>query len=445
MIKSLIISTKELKMIISQSRAKVKSKMLNFLNHLRWDLSKPLLKFVTEMVMGMLLTGSCNINLIAAHLKEQIEVKDTIKRLHRMLLKGCVLLKLANGLSLTEAVKKIDKDTILALDGGDITHQYGEAFEKSDYVKDGSSKEEKLRKGYWLNQISGYNPCTGETFPVLLYIYSVLESGFKSANIETFKILDELVDKIGKLGLWVIDRGYDSGKVLSHFLSKGLDFVVRMKKSRNIIYKGKSVNIRKRALLMNRRYTYNSHGRFGSCKIKLKLEGEEYKMTLICYKDDRNKEPMILLTNGWIKKVKELKRRILGYFRRWGVEDCYRFEKQGFGIEKSKTRNYNRIKGLLGLTILSWLLLIKVNNDGRLKEVVLKEARMEKDRLKDRPKFIYYRLLRGLQNVFSGIRRLFNFRLKRSEKELLRGKALIDYPLFKHLSMDDFWLEQMAA
>jgi hypothetical protein len=44
-----------------------------------------------------------------------------------------------------------------------------------------------------------------------------------------------------------------------------------------------------------------------------------------------------------------------------------------------------------------------VNNHDSLKEVVLKEARMEKDSLKDRPKFIYYRLLRGVQNIFSGV------------------------------------------
>ena len=431
-------------MIISQSRVKVKSKVLNFVDRLRSDLSKPLLKFVSEIVMGMLLTGSCNINLIAAHLKEQIEIKDTIKRLHRMLLKGCSLLNLSNNLSLEEAAKKIDKDTVLALDGGDITHQYGEKFEKSDLVKDGSSQKKKFSKGYWLNQVSGYNPRTGETFPVLLYIYSVLESGFKSANNEIFKIMDKVLKRIGKVGLWVMDRGYDSGKVLDYFLSGELDFIVRMTKTRNILFKGKMVNIWKLALSLNRRYTYSSHCRFGSCKVTLRVEGNEYKVTLICFKDDRNKEPMIFLTNGCIKKVKEMSRRISGYFRRWGVEECYRFEKQGFGIEKSKTRNYERIKGLVGLTILSWLVLIKLNDHGRLKEVLLKEARMEKDRLKDRPKFIYYRLLRGLQNLFSGIRRLFCFRLKKSEKEALRSAALNDYPLFRHLAYDDFWLAQVT-
>jgi hypothetical protein len=93
------------------------------------------------------------------------------------------------------------------------------------------------------------------------------------------------------------------------------------------------------------------------------------KKLLICYKDDRNKEPMIFLANGWLSKSKELHRRIRGYFRRWGVEECYRFEKQGFGIEKSKTRNYNRIQALLGLTILGWLVLIKINEHASLREV----------------------------------------------------------------------------
>lgn len=428
-------------MIISQSRSKVKSKLLNFVNRLQSDLSKPLLKFVSEMVMGMILTSSCNMNLIASYLKEQIAVKDTLKRLHRMLLND-KLLSISNSLSLKESLKKIDKDTILALDGGDITHQYGEKFEKSSFVKDGSSG--KLRQGYWLNQISGYNPKSKETFPILLYIYSTLESGFKSANNETFKIVDELISHIGQLGLWVIDRGYDGGKVLDYFLSRGLDFMVRMKTNRNILYNGKLENIEKRAKALNRRYTYNNHGRFGSCKVTLKVENREYKATLICYKDDRNKEPMIFLANGWLSKSKELHRRIRGYFRRWGVEECYRFEKQGFGIEKSKTRNYNRIQALLGLTILSWLVLIKINEHASLREVALKEARMEKDKPKHRPRFIYYRLLRGIQNMFAGIRRLFSFRLKKAEKEKLKRKVLSDHPLLRQLPFDNFWLEEVA-
>jgi hypothetical protein len=79
-----------------------------------------------------------------------------------------------------------------------------------------------------------------------------------------------VISQIGQLGLWVIDRGYDGGKALNFFLSRGLDFMLRMNTTRNIIYGGKSENIEKRARAINRRYSYIKHGRFGSCKITLK-------------------------------------------------------------------------------------------------------------------------------------------------------------------------------
>lgn len=436
-------------MIISQNRGKVKKKALSLINQLKSDLTRPVIKFILEMCMGMLMSGSCNVNFIAGLLKEKIDVKQTVKRLHRMLLNP-VILSLANQLSLKESLIKICESTVIALDGGDLSHQYGEKFEKSAFVKDGSSGE--VRQGYWLNQISGYNPKRNETFPILLWIYSTLEKGFKSANIETFKLVDKLVDHIGNLGLWVIDRGYDSGVVLKYFLDRGLNFMLRMKikQGRNIIYNGKKVNIFKLARTINRRTKFGSSGkaRFGSCKVKIELGRDQYEVTLICYKDRRNKEPMVFLTNGWIKSTKELKRRIRGYFQRWGVEECYRFEKQGFGIEKSKTRNYDRIKTLLGLTIISWLILIKINEHSKLKEEVLKEARMEKDKLRHLPKFIYYRLIRGIQNMFAGVRRLFLFRLKRKERESIKQNMFRQMPLFRNLSMDDtleyIWLEEAA-
>jgi hypothetical protein len=139
------------------------------------------------------------------------------------------------------------------------------------------------------------------------------------------------------------------------------------------------------------------------------------------------------LANGWIKSTKEHKRRIRGYFRRWSVEESYRFEKQGFGIEKATVRKYGKIKALLGLTIMSWLVLVKVNETPKLREVVLNKAKMEKTKRKHRPKFIYYRLLKGVQNLFEGIDELFRFRLKRRNKDKIRKQFLIKNSLFPEI------------
>jgi len=376
---------KEPKMIISESSEKVKKIVKKFTVKFKEALTLPQGKFVMEMLMGILMTGSTNLTHISKSLKEKTKTKHTLKRLLRMSDQE-KLLKLANDRSLDEAIPKITDQTVLALDGGDIAHQYGDKFEESSLVRDGSSGE--MRPGYPLNQISGYNGRRRETFPILLDIYSTVEKLFKSANVKTIELVNRLVDRIGTKGLWVVDRGYDSNIILRHFLCKGLNFIVRMKVSRNIIIDGHSLNIEKAAKSINRRVQYNKVSRFGSKKVILKIDNQEYKLTLISYKDKRNKKIMIFLTSGWIKSATELKRRIAGYFRRWGVEECYRFEKQGFGIEKSTVRKYSRIKTLLGLSLMSWLILIKINEDGRLKEAVLKEAEMEKENLKDRPKFI---------------------------------------------------------
>ena len=63
-----------------------------------------------------------------------------------------------------------------------------------------------LLPGYWFNQVSGYNPDTEETFPIALDMYSTKEKCFKSADKESFKIMDSVISEIGTKGLWVMDR-----------------------------------------------------------------------------------------------------------------------------------------------------------------------------------------------------------------------------------------------
>jgi hypothetical protein len=332
---------------------------------------------------------------------------------------------------LTQSSRKVNSETILALDGGDIVHQYGEQFEHQARVHDGSAKGQ-FGQGYWLNQVCGYNPSSQETFPLTLDIYSTFETGFKSANAKTLSMVSAVLDQVGENGLWVMDRGYDSGVFLNFFLKRDLNFTVRMKVCRNLIHKGRSVNIKVLSDRINRRYVYSETCRFGRSHAWLELNGKSYQVTLVCFKDKRNKEPIIMLNNGWIKSIKELKRRINGYFRRWGVEEGYRFEKQGFGIEKCKLTRFKRIKTMLGMTLLSWLVLTKINAQQKFREEVLAHAKMEKNKAKDRPKFNYYRLLRAIKKIFAGATELFRFRWKRKRKL----KILKEISIQKHLFPD---------
>jgi len=404
--------------MIAQNQQKVKKEITRIVQKAGKSLTEPEKKYVLEMMTGMLATGQSNLTRIAAALKEDIAVKNTLKRLQRMSSHERIL-EAANRLSLQEAGGKVTAETVLALDDGDITHQYGRHFENQSHVYDGSAKDTK--PGYNLNQVSGYNQSSGETFPILLDIYSMRESRFRSKTNEALEVIGQVKERVGCKGLWVADREYDNGRILECFLQEGLTFMVRMKETRDIWVQGRRRNIREVAAGVNRRVKFSSYARFGAVKCTLWLRGQEYQVTLVSYKDRRNKDIVMWLTSGWVKSTVELKRRIRGYFKRWGVEECYRFEKQGFGIEKATVRRYGGIKTLLGLSLLSWLALIRINANPRLKGEVQKAAKMEKNKKKHQPRFVYYRLLQGVKNLFAGVKRMFLFRWKRRTR-----KALLD-------------------
>ena len=402
--------------MIAQNQQKVKKEITRIVQKVGKSLTEPEKKYVLEMMTGMLATGQCNLTRIAAVLKEGIAVKNTLKRLQRMSSHERIL-EAANRLSLQEASGKVTDETVVALDDGDITHQYGRRFENQTYVRDGSAKDTK--PGYNLNQVSGYNQSSGETFPILLDMFSMKEQGFRSKTYEALDMIRRATAKVGRKGLWVADREYDNGRVLECFLQEELTFMVRMKETRDIWVNGKKHNIRELAEGVNRRVKYSDYARFGAKKCTLWLGGLEYQVTLISYKDRRNKDIVMWVTSGWVKSTIEIKRRMRGYFKRWGVEECYRFEKQGFGIEKATVRRYGSIKTLLGLSLLSWLALIRINENPSLKAEVQKAARMEKNKKKHQPKFVYYRLLQGVKNLLAGVKRMFLFRWKRRARKAL--------------------------
>ncbi len=399
--------------MVPRSTKKVKSIAKRVVSGLGKGVTLPERKFALEMTLGMLRTGSCNVTRIAASLGEESKTRHTLKRMSRMLMHDG-LLERANETCLKAAVRKIDKNTVLALDGGDIVHQYGRKFEHQAKVHDGSSKENGI--GFWLNQVTGYNEVTHETFPILLRTFSTKEPGFVSANKEAFGMIDQVHAEVGSLGLWVLDRGYDGGSILKHLLDLRLRFVVRMTEKRDIWVRGQRRNIREVAEGVNRRVKFSSYARFGAVKSTLRLGDDEHEVTVIAYKARRNPDVMILLTPGWIKSTVELKRRIRAYFRRWGVEESYRFEKQGFGIEQATVRRYARLKTLLGLTLLSWLVLVKINDQSKLRHEVNNAARMEKNRRRHLPRFMYYRLLLGVKNLLASIPRMLSWRHKRRSK-----------------------------
>lgn len=174
-----------------------------------------------EIVTGVLASKSCNLTEIARSLKEDIAIKDTLKRIRRNVHDHPEILELSNYYNINKWKDKVREETIIALDAGDICHHFGNNFENHCRLRDGSKGS--TGNGYYLNQISCYNPSERITFPMYLDMYSSEEQSFKSMNTESMKAVENFVSAAGPKGLWVLDRGYDGGIMLNYFLNKDLD------------------------------------------------------------------------------------------------------------------------------------------------------------------------------------------------------------------------------
>jgi hypothetical protein len=400
--------------MIEQNSGKVKNKIAKVLSTSYVKFSLPHSKYLKEMVTGTLASMSLNLSEIARSLKEATSVKHVEKRLQRNTSECRGIMQVANERSMKEAKREIDRETYIYLDGGDITYSQATSYSNMTTVYDGSTK--RLRPGYLLNLVV-YRDKRGEVTPICLDMFHRLV-GYKSDNDETYKTIDKVTAALGEgKGIWTLDRGYDNFEIMKHIMSKGCSFLVRLTSKRNLFYKGESVPVKKLCDGINRRYGFNG-GHYGYRKCYVgKLE-----VTLIYFVNKRGNY-LMLLHSGHIGKSSSAKFAIEAYFKRWGIEEAYKFIKQSFGIEKAQVRKFEGIRNLMGIVHFAWQVLKEISGDRELKMVTEAASKQIK---KGVVCFCFYRIVNGIKKIFSFCKELYRYR-QRSKRKHPHFFTLEDY------------------
>jgi len=412
----------------------LKRKLSTFSNKITKNLSKPKSKFVFQVLYGLLESQTVLLSDISRALKENITLKKTIDRLSR----NCKNFNKKETIidDYINVIKdSIDDNTIFCCDKSDIVKPASKKLEALDRVRDGSTG--KIKDGYDTFEIAALT--SKYEMPVSVYsrVYSTLEKGFNSQNTETIKGLNFIKKHFGNKGIYALDRWYDNNLFFKYFTKNNheCDFVIRAKKTRNIIYKGEKVNILDAANFYQGKYvTYfkNKHNRkkkvkFSYTKIKLPAISDKY-LTLVIVRG-LGKTPMMLITN--LKpKSKKLTHTILKvYLKRWKIEEYFRFKKQQFNSENIRVRSLNSIRTIdLLLTILIGFIsmLSEKRKTTKLSFWIRKFAK----RIYDIPEFDYYAIADGIYNIIkkarTGIQSFLNKnkRLKKSKQLTLSGLLL---------------------
>ena len=202
-----------------------KREILSFVDKVASGLSRPVYKFIHDMIYGLAKNQSCHLSDIARALDEKTKLINVIDRLSANLasLSETDLEQIMDNFRST--IKNyIPDEPLVNLDNSEIVKKHARKLEDLDIVLDASS----VRSG---DIQPGYHICEGsvvtkeESQPLSLYtkIYSTKSEGFKSMNDEMLKCIKSIKKFLKRRCTFVMDRGFDADVFYHYF------FISKMK------------------------------------------------------------------------------------------------------------------------------------------------------------------------------------------------------------------------
>ncbi|MBU0667787.1 transposase [Patescibacteria group bacterium] len=296
-------------------------------------LTRPQQKALSEIVRGLFTAGEPILRHIAQDSTKPAKKQAEKYSYH---LGNVQIQEKVEELALKQAQKQIRKRKIIAYDLTDIAKESARKIEKLSRVWDGSKR--KTTTGFSLHGV-GING--------ILTKFQVHDSDRFTLNQVRRKIVTEISEKLGKKGIWVIDRGNDH-KHYFKFLRQDLkaDFIARLKSNRQVVLKKTGVKIQVKNLQAGKYAVYLM--RKNNDHVDLSCE-----YTLIISNHLEGKELIRLLHS---LKFRYSKNQILNmYLQRWGVENIFKRVKEKFDLESIRVLKWQKFVNLVALIQLAVL------------------------------------------------------------------------------------------
>jgi hypothetical protein len=309
---------------------------------------------------------------------------------------------------LAQAANRIKEDTLLIIDPSDITKKYARKMQYLATVRDGS--ERQLAEGYWVCNVIGAELRHNGIIPLYQHLYSAEAPDFVSENDEILRCVDMISKHIGRLGIWVMDRGGDRSNLIEPLLDRKKRFLIRLVGDRHLIFARRPTLARQLAegcpcrhektivkKDSNQEKVY--YLRFGFRKVL--FPGHDEQLYLLVVRG-LGKDPLMLLTNVVLTRSHKLLWKVVrSYFRRWAIEDTIRFWKQSYDVENIRVLGYTSLQNAISLvSIVSYFAAIVLDIGSKLQltaAYVLKSAK----RVFGIPEFRYYAIADGLKAIFT--------------------------------------------
>ena len=367
------------------------------------------MKFVCDMTYGMLASGSSMLSEIARNLNEKIPLIKTVNRLSRNLQDLSDDERNVVMDNYLKAIKPNYNDqSVIVIDGSDITKPASTKLEALCQVRDGSTGE--IGIGYHTIGAAVLSSENKLPFGVYSRIYSSAEKEFVSEDQEMLNCFKFLSGHFKKSNIRTMDRGFDNNRYYRYFIENGEKFIIRAKKNRNVKYKGKTENILEVANKFKGKYALKFKDKSGR-KIDVKIsiipielcEFQGVSLNLVVVYGF-GEIPMMLITNLDSDDKRICVTVCKVYLMRWRIEEYFKFKKQCFDYENLRVRSLKSIRNL------DFLLTMAIGYISKLSDkddtmILRLEVISASKHLFDVSDFLYYSIADGIFEILKYTKR----------------------------------------
>ena len=334
--------------------------------------SRPIKKFILDMLWGLLITGSTKISEIARALKENSHLMCSEVRLTTRL--SNLTFKVFHDKLCQYSLSNLSKlPVMINVDESDIIKPYGFKFEDLSKIHDGSKEGRPKAKGYRVTGIDSIG-LNNTILPLVLNIYSnKTNEKFKIFN--TTKTANHLLDIfkfINDKCLVVLDRGYDGANYLNPIANNGNYYVVRCKENRKYCTTNGFKTINDLCKKIKGKYASSFQSASGKIifqkftSIKVSHKDFKYDIWLVVESVTNENDKRVYLTNIDCSTKEACIKVLKAYRMRWRIEEFFRFIKGEYSFERFMVRSLNAINNLafiisLATTYITHLAITKNN------------------------------------------------------------------------------------
>ena len=391
---------------------KVSNKISRYFLKLSKNLTKPQLRCVREMVIGILKSQSLHINKIASAICDDVSLHQTTKRFRNHYNKETFYEELTQSHLETVSTKVHHGDYIL-YDGSDIQKKYAKCMEGLDFVKD--SDKGTIGLGYWLMNAIHFSKEEIIT-PLYSKLYS-FDHGAKSENFEVQEAIKMLTQSIKKSVINLFDRGFDRPLLRKFILSNVEKFILRLNYNTKLIYKGNELSLKAitKKITLDKTLKATKAGKngkpymrtykAGAVRVQMRVNNEVVDLWLVALQRSNGAYGWLLTSSLCENPENIALEAFKGYGYRWKIEEYHRHIKSQYNLEEIQVFTFEGLKSMI--IILTIAMNIIYSEIESLHYLLIKDSGIKtcnKEKLYELFNFVYYKIGTIIKVLFAHLK-----------------------------------------